>query len=111
MLIAFKMTMPNRGSWNGKWSGENDSHIVVHNVIGKEHAKSILEKKHYRYDWLDGWSMNIEVTRVTPAEAAKIRRKSKGFPGYAWAVQSIIRRGTIDVGLLMFAVVVVTIYF
>ena len=28
-MIIFELTFPNRGSWNGKWSGEKDRHIIV----------------------------------------------------------------------------------
>ncbi len=28
-MIAFILTMPNRVSWNGKWSGENDIHAII----------------------------------------------------------------------------------
>lgn len=28
-MIAFILTMPNIGSWNGRWSGENDLHAIV----------------------------------------------------------------------------------
>ena len=28
-MIIFELTFPNRGSWNGKWSGEKDRHMPL----------------------------------------------------------------------------------
>ncbi|MCD5384911.1 MAG: hypothetical protein LRZ94_01175 [Candidatus Pacebacteria bacterium] len=91
------MTMPNVGSWNGKWSGEEDYYATIKHV-SKEKAKKILGRESYYYNFGDGWDMNIGVRKVDNKEAAKIRKKTKGFCGYDWAVGSIINYGKIIAG-------------
>lgn len=95
MILAFKLTMPNRGSWNGGWSGENRLYVITKTFTGKkkEEAKKILEKGSYHYSWGDGWGANIYIEEVTPQKAAQLRKKSHGFSGYDWMVDTIIRYG------------------
>ena len=89
MLVEFKLDMPNRGSWNGKWSGEGNYYAIIKN-LKKDVAMKILEKESYSYFWDDGWSASIEVRHVDGKEAAKLRKKTKGFRNYDWMVRSII---------------------
>ena len=28
-MIVFKLSMPNNNSWNGRWSGDEDVHIIT----------------------------------------------------------------------------------
>ena len=99
MLIAFELSMPNKGSWNGKWSGENDCYVKVLNFsqrygtskAAKELSEKILSGGSYWYNFGDGWSMRVDVQQVDSKEAAKLRKKSKGFCGYDWAIQSILQ--------------------
>lgn len=97
--ICFTLTMPNRGSWNGKWSGENNFYAIVkkfnQNKKTEEKINKILEKKNYYYHWNDGWGANVEVKEVTGRESTQIKKKSKGFWGYDWMVDSIINHGVI----------------
>ena len=99
MLICFTLSMPNIGSWNGEWTGEDNLYAVIKNMgrtkSAEEKAKKILEKKYYRYDFGDGWTARIDVRKITAKEAAKIRRISKGFCNYDWMVDSIIDNGKI----------------
>lgn len=99
MLIAFELTMPNRGSWNGRWSGEDRRWIVVRNMgSGKrreEAAASILDKGHWNYSWSDGWTASVSAKEIDGHEARKLRRISSGFYGYDWMVDSIIRHNKI----------------
>ena len=99
MLICFTLSMPNIGSWNGKWTGEKNLYALVKNIGRKksaeEKAKEILKKKHYKYDFGDGWTARIDVRKVTAKEAVKIRKKSNGFCNYDWMVDSIIGNGKI----------------
>jgi hypothetical protein len=93
MLIEFKLSMPNVGSWNGKWTGESNYYARVIK-IGKgkaEIAKQILDKGSFYYNFGDGWGMSVNVRRVDSKEATKIRKKSKGFCGYDWAIESILQ--------------------
>jgi hypothetical protein len=87
--------MPNRGSWNGRWSGEDKLYVVTRTFRGEsiEKAKEILAKGYYHYSWDDGWGVGITVEEVDSKEAAKLRRKSAGFCGYDWMVKTIIEHG------------------
>lgn len=95
MLIAFELSMPNVGSWNGSWTGEDKYYAKVVN-IGRSAEKvalgeEILSKGSFYYDFGDGWGMRIYVREVDSKEAAIIRRRSRGFCGYDWAIDSIIK--------------------
>ena len=93
MLLCFKLSMPNIGSWNGKWTGERKFYAKVINFgrskEADERAKAILAKGYYHYDFGDGWAAGISVSQVDAKEAARIRRKSSGFRGYDWMIESI----------------------
>lgn len=91
VLLVFELTMPNVGSWNGRWTSEDKYHAKVVNFKAKELAENILSKGSFYYDFKDGWGMNISVRKVDSKEAAKIRRKSVGFCGYEWAIDSILQ--------------------
>ena len=94
MKICFELSMPNRASWNGRWSGEADLYARVRDFVRSrdemELAKSILAKPNYSYDFGDGWRANVSVRAVTSPEARKIERRSRGFSGYDWMIDSII---------------------
>lgn len=87
--------MPSNNAWNGKWSGDKAFYAIVKNLgkTKKATAKGItLLKKAYRtYSFGDGWVAGIHITEVNAKEAAQKRRKSKGFYGYEWMVDSILR--------------------
>lgn len=51
-MIVFELTFPNRGSWDGKWSGEKDRHIIVKKDF--QVPKDRVGKSYY-YDFGDGW--------------------------------------------------------
>lgn len=95
--------MPRVGSWNGKWTGEGNLFAKVINYTqmygtsktAKETAESILIEKNFSYDFGDGWASDIEVRKVTSAEARKLRKDSKGFCGYDWMIDDIINHGRI----------------
>ena len=99
MFILFKLTMPQCGSWNGKWSGENRDYSQVINFgrtkKGIENGKSILAKKHFYYDFGDEWTAMIGVQEIDGKEATRIRRKRQDFCGYDWMIMSIIENGII----------------
>jgi hypothetical protein len=91
-MIIFTLTMPGVGSWNGRWSGENNVYAIK--KPDRSVPKEIIGKSFY-YRWDDGWAGNITVESVSAAEANKIMRKSKGFCGYDWMVRSLIKHGEI----------------
>ena len=99
MLLEFKLSMPQVGSWNGKWTGEDNYYARVINIskkwgtgkTAKELIKQMLDEGSFYYDFRDGWGMSVSVREVDSKEAAKIRKKSAGFCGYDWAIDSILQ--------------------
>ena len=93
-MIVFKLTMPRNNSWNGKWSGDGDVHIIAkpdrcvpNDRIGKS----------YYYDFGDGWCACIDVIKMNAnsSEYRQMTRKNRGFCGYEWMVESIIKNNEI----------------
>lgn len=97
MILCFELTMPNRGSWNGKWSGEDDVHIITKTDrnIGKKRIQE-LNGKSFCYHWDDGWTACVSCKTIDAKEAARLRRKNRGFCGYDWMVRSIIANDKIE---------------
>jgi hypothetical protein len=93
MILLFSLTMPNKGSWNGQWSSEGNAYLRTRNIPDKR-AFEILNNKesnNFYYRWEDGWGANVNVKRIYSQEAVKARRISKGFCGYDWMIDSIIK--------------------
>lgn len=102
-IISFELTMPNRGSWNGQWSGQDKKYYVIEKISdkyleSKEWFKELLEKgkDSWRYSWSDGWSANVKAEIIDSAEARKRRKVSVGFAGYEWMIKSIKYYGEIS---------------
>lgn len=91
-MIIFELTMPNCGSWNGKWSGEE--RLYVKSRRNNQVPKNVIGKNFY-YRWDDGWTACVSVRKVDCREEQKIMRKSSGFCGYDWMIDSIINYGKI----------------
>ena len=93
----FTLTMPGVGSWNGKWSGEGRYYAKAKRVFnrGKPLYDNIIEKNYY-YHWEDNWTAKINMTLVTEKEAKAAVKKSKGFLGYDWMCDSILKNGRIQ---------------
>ncbi len=97
MLVAFTLTMPNVGSWNGKWTGDAKLYCVVRSFTGKKglaDADKLIDAGHWHYSWGDGWGASIEAKAVDSRTAGKLRRKSSGFYGYEWMIDTICMYGT-----------------
>jgi hypothetical protein len=94
MQVAFILTMPNVGSWNGKWTASSNFHARVRK-LDKPKAEKIIEGNNFYYNFGDGWGANVEVKKVLAKEANQIRKNTKGFCGYEWMIDSIINHGTI----------------
>jgi hypothetical protein len=97
MILSFELTMPNVGSWNGKWSGESNLYIKFRN-IPKKQAEEIMQGKgvrDFRYNWDDGWSANVKVCQVDSSTKRNLEKRSKGFCGYDWMIDSIIKHDKI----------------
>lgn len=94
MYLCFTLSMSNVGSWNGRWSGESKLYARIEHFGRRKEsvakATEILKRGYYHCSWSDGWSASIKVTEVDRKEAQRIRRKSDGFYGYDWMIQSII---------------------
>jgi len=99
--LAFELSMPNVGSWNGKWTGAGTYYAVFRNLgRGKgaaEKAQKLIEKGSFHYNFGDGWSARINVREVSGRELTVLRRRSRGFYGYEWMVSSILKHGEIIV--------------
>lgn len=102
-LISFQLTMPNAGSWNGRWSGEGKKYYVIENIStrylnSQEHFKLLLENNHdsWHYSWGDGWGANVTAEIIDASEAKKRRKESAGFCGYEWMIKAIKYHGEIN---------------
>jgi len=100
--ISFELTMPNVGSWNGKWTGADSKYYIIEKISdrylnSKEHFKTLLEKgsDSWYYNFGDGWGANVKAQIIDSIEAKKRRKVSKGFAGYGWMVDSIKYHGEI----------------
>ena len=91
-MIVFELSMPNKGSWNGKWSQEGQcfARVIDQRKVPKEYWG-----KSFYYRWDDGWTACVTATQMPSNEARKIERMSKGFCGYDWMIKSIIEYGAI----------------
>lgn len=99
MKIVFVLSMPGNNSWNGKWSGEGDCYAVIRTVSNaKKHIVkylALLEKRHFSYNFGDGWRASIEVFEPTPTQVRQYRKISRGFCGYDWMIDTILAHGEI----------------
>jgi len=86
--ITFELTMPNVGSWNGKFSGADNKYTVIKKLKNAEVDK--LELKNYYYNFGDGWGANVNVKVSEKREKA-----TNKFMGYEWMIESIIKNGKI----------------
>lgn len=95
--LIFKLSMPGRASWNGRWSGEETIYAVVKPIgrsqAARTNADTLLKQRYFSHSWSDGWRASIEVSEADGAEVRRIRRISKGFCGYEWMVANILSHG------------------
>jgi hypothetical protein len=92
MILSFELSMPNVGSWNGKWTGQGNLYARTRRYMGKDeikHAKKILEAGPFFYNFGDGWTARITVRKVDSNASRKINRRTRGFYGYDWMIDSI----------------------
>lgn len=94
--FAFVLSMPNCGSWNGKWTGESNLYATVKSFPNKsEHIAKITSKKSHYYDFKDGWVASVDIKEVSSEEKKEIKKNTKGFCGYDWMVADILLYGRI----------------
>lgn len=94
-IVAFQLTMPGCGSWNGRWSGEGSLYAALRKLPDEKATQ--LDNQRFGYSWEDGWRATVECRVIDAKEARKLRKASKGFCGYEWMITSIINNGCIDV--------------
>lgn len=102
MILSFELTMPNAGSWNGRWTGANKKYYVIRKasklfISKQDYLKELFTKgrDNWYYNFGDGWGANVCVEIIDSAEASKRKKASKGFCGYEWMIDSIINYGDI----------------
>ena len=93
-MIVFKLSMPNNNSWNGRWSGDGDVHIIT--KPDKCVPKDRIGKSYY-YNFGDGWCACVDVMKLSSnsSEYRKMVKNNRGFCGYGWMVDSIIHNDEI----------------
>jgi hypothetical protein len=92
MILMFTLSMPGCASWDGKWSGEGQLYARFRSF---RKPPGFLVPGYFGYNFGDGWYANVKVKQVTAAEKAKLARRSKGFCGYDWMIDSILIDGRI----------------
>lgn len=95
MRVEFKLSMPNVGSWNGKWSGEGKRY-ALNRTITENQAKLLGLRGGYPnwyHSFGDGWGASISAKILEKGERFQ---KSNGFCGYDWMVDNILYYGRIS---------------
>jgi len=100
-LVEFKLSMPGRSSWDGKWSGDGKNYTVVRELSfedvtrlfdGASDSADLAERRRiWTHRWSDGWCAMV-TARVVPAGEELAR--SDGFHGYEWMIENILRAGS-----------------
>ena len=93
-MIQFTLSMPNVGSWNGKWTGADRIHARARSITPRTREEEIDGESFY-YDFGDGWGASVRCKKIDSKEAAKVRRRSQGFCGYDWMINDILKYGEI----------------
>jgi hypothetical protein len=96
-MVSFELTMPNVGSWNGKWTGADQKYFLIKNLSKSQLANIPFKdgRVSFYYNFGDGWGANVAVELVDAKEAKRRRKNSKGFASYDWMVDEIIEHGRI----------------
>ena len=93
--IAFFLSMPNVGSWNGQWSGHGGRYVIVKSFRNKSPILENLTDGSWSYNFGDGWGASVRMKEVDATTARKLKKDSDGFCGYDWMIASIISHGEI----------------
>ena len=86
MIVRFELTMPNVGSYNGVDTGSKSGCYIFKNL--PKSVANDLNGKSFHYDFGDGWAANVKCSLAK-------RSKTKGFRGYNWMVDEILKHGKI----------------
>lgn len=94
--FVFILTMPNVGSWNGKWTGEGNLYCRTSSYSkDSEYLNNILKEDYHYYDFGDGWTAGVKIKEITREERIKYDKKTKGFYDYEWMISEIEQLGRI----------------
>lgn len=99
-MLAFTLTMPQNNSWNNRWSGRDKLFCIVKKFpnTAKYLVKEMkLDGKSFTHNFGDGWVAQVSVKRVDSFEARSLRKRSHGFCGYDWMIDSILAHGKIQI--------------
>jgi len=96
MILSFELTMPNVGSWNGKWTGAEWPYFRCRTLSKKDGEKFMQEKtnarcRNFYYNFRDGWGANVEVKVIDSYTRRKLEKITEGFCGYEWMIDSILK--------------------
>lgn len=92
--VEFRLSMPGVASWDGRWSGAAKNFAIVKSLTDRR-VRELLEgnaEVAWVYNFGDGWC--AEVTARVVEKGERLRR-SDGFCGYGWMVDSILADGEI----------------
>lgn len=98
MIIAYTLSMPNVGSWNGKYTGDGGTYIIIRRYSiarNKEVLERVLHEKSHYYNFNDGWGALVCIATVDAKTARQLKKKSMGFRGYDWMIPEIETYGRI----------------
>jgi hypothetical protein len=102
MLVAYFLSMPNCGSWNGEWTGKGYKFVKVRKYTKQQcrdmmhNPDKIGESKQWSYRWSDGWSAMVTAKKIDSKTANNLRKSSDGFCGYEWMIDSIEKTNKIE---------------
>ena len=80
MLVAFQLTMPNVGSWDGKWSGSDSLYARVRKARSKtdiEAARRAVAGKPFHYSWTAGKPAEEAASRAREQLEALLAKANK----------------------------------
>lgn len=96
IYVSYELTMPNRGSWDGKWTGDGKKYYHIERYKNKYYNENILPlietpSATFHYDFGDGWGANIKIQVIDKQEAKNRQKITAGFAGYEWMIKSLIK--------------------
>ena len=95
---VFSLEMPGCGSWNGKWTGHGKKYSISKRIINRRKSiYPLLKEASYLYDFKDGWVARVNVVFTTKTLAVQAEKESDGFCGYEWMVNSLLKKGKIEI--------------
>lgn len=92
-LVEFTLSMPYRPS-TSSWGKERDYRVfrsIDYPTLAKLFPLGRSQKSWF-YSWSDGWRARVDGRIMAQGERTK---KTDGFCGYDWMVESLIRHGAI----------------